>query len=105
MGKTKDFEKDWKFTLRIFHEDGKIQKMKVANEYHAQNVLSLLFVFGDENAKNDIVFAELLGTKIFAWRHSKGITIRNATDDFLKECDEISPKGFEYLEKNIKERS
>jgi len=87
-------------TLRIFHKDGRIQKMKVANEYHAQNVLSLLFVVGDKNGENDVVFAELLGSKIFAWKDEgkKGITIRNATDQFFKECHELneeSPKGAE----------
>lgn len=89
----KNLEKDWKFTLRIFHEDGKIQKMRVANPYHAQNVLSLLFVIGDEKEENDIVFAELLGTKIFAWRHSKGITIRNATQSFIDGCKEMKKEN------------
>lgn len=74
-------------TLRIFHKDGKIEKMKVVNEYHAQNVLSLLFVIGDEKGENDIVFAELLGSRLFAWKDTgRGITIRNATDQFLKQC-------------------
>ena len=80
-------------TLRIFHEDGKIEKMKVANEYHAQNVLSLLFVIGDKNAENNIVFAELLGSKIFAWKRKGEIVIRNATKDFLDQCREMKELG------------
>jgi len=77
--------------LRIFHSDGKITMLdKVANEYHAQNILSLLFVIGDKDGKNDVVFAELLGSKIFAWRDQNGVTIRNATEAFLAEFKEMS---------------
>ena len=75
--------------LKIFREDGKIEKMKVVNEYHAQNVLSLLFAVGDKNAENNIVFAELLGSKIFAWKSKGEIVIRNATEVFLNQCREM----------------
>lgn len=82
-------------TLRVFHVDGTIENMKCANEYHAQNILSLLFTVLDEHTKNDIVFAELLGSKIFAWKDTgkRGITIRNATDQFLEECNELNEES------------
>jgi hypothetical protein len=80
-----------KMRLRIFHADGKREYMQVENEYHAQNVLSLLFIIGDKNAKNDIVFAEILGTKIFAYRDTRKnrIVIRNPTESFVRECKEM----------------
>jgi hypothetical protein len=86
---------EMKRTLRIFYSDGKVKNMKVANEYHAQNCLPLLFVIGDgdnENYENRVVFAELLGSKIFAYRGKDEIVIRNATDEFLDECKELEGK-------------
>jgi hypothetical protein len=86
--------------LRIFYSDGKITVLdKVANEYHAQNILSLLFVAGDGKGGNDVVFAELLGSKIFAYRCKSGVTIRNATDDFLAECKEMIANQKDKVEK------
>ena len=83
--------------LRVFHANGRIEKMKVVNEYHAQNVLSLLFVVGDsenENYENDVVFAELLKSKIFAYRDfaKNEVVIRNATSEFLDSCNKLQKK-------------
>lgn len=77
-----------KVKVILYKETGEVEEIEAENLYHAQNILIYGFLLCDFSKRNDVVFGRIETKEkrdkiIFAFRTNEGITVRNATDNFL----------------------